>query len=169
MANTYGSPWSNMIRSGRGATVAQSQVPQAVPPVVKPVPQPKKEPATFLYGEIARVHGSCGLGVLYSFKHLNSREYPNHHASLENNLENNPGGCGFLTAAFIDNSYCKEMFLLLKSKFPILYQSEIRHNTNSGNNFFFCIFDTGENEEKIASQVKEELGYPLGFKNGLEW
>jgi len=126
-------------------------------------------------GDITRVTGSCGIGVIYSHrimepKHwLGQNMHPGsivramkHYSDTMNSLNSaNAGGCGFLLAAFIDTPECKAMYKFLKERHPILYKSDVRVNLNSGNRFFFCIFDTGEkNTDHLPGQ---------GFENGVDW
>lgn len=134
-------------------------------------------PEEILYFEgIQKQIGACGVGDMYNF-----RLYTQHGLGGEaqakvykdkiNNLKvHNKGGCGFLSVAFIDTEPCKVMYQTLKRLYPCLYQSPIRMNINSGNNFFFCIFDTGENElpDDLANEIESGYHKP-GFVNGLEW
>jgi len=90
----------------------------------------------------------------------------------KDNVSKNSGGCGWLSAAFIDTGECKAVYQKLRNWYPIVYQSPIRFNTNSGNNFFFCIFDTGEKEmpERFTEDGEEHTPEEeRGFYNGLDW
>lgn len=124
-------------------------------------------------------YGACGVGNMYSFSFLNLANYTAEIAKSQKRItekeyiHERSGGCGFLSVAFIDTPECKEMFRLLKGYFPILYQSPIRFNVNSGNNFFFCIFDTGERvkPEEYTNPDHDDFDedHEPGFPNGLEW
>lgn len=135
---------------------------------------------TTLYYNIINQTGACGVGNAYGFSTLNCTQYGKNTAeqykkySTKEWVKNyNTGGCGFLSAAFIDTTECKKMFQFLRDNFPILYQSPIRFNVNSGNNFFFCIFDTGEKEipaEYIDPDHDDyDENHEPGFSNGLTW
>lgn len=127
---------------------------------------PDKEVMTF---NLENQAGACGVGNMYAFhkynlNSINIRDCPYYeNAFTQENIHSLSGGCGFLSVAFIDTPDCKLMFQKLKEWFPILYQSPIRYNKNSENNFFFVIFDTGE-KEKNADDGDGE-----GFLNGLDW
>lgn len=50
-------------------------------------------------------------------------------------------GTGFFVAGFIDNEICKKAYDYFCKTTKLVYQSPVRLNKNSGNQFFFCIFD----------------------------
>jgi len=50
------------------------------------------------------------------------------------------GGAGFALLAYVDDTICYKMYEAMAKKYPILYQSPVRKNLNSGNDFFFCIY-----------------------------
>lgn len=79
------------------------------------------------------VDGTCGVGVLYDY---NKGWGPEIGYSSES-------GCGWYVAGFIDNDTCKAAYEEMCEKYTLVYQSPIRRNKNSGNMFFFCIFDDG--------------------------
>lgn len=88
------------------------------------------------------INGSCGVGVVYHFTpddRFGSKNAPfgQLHA----------GGAGWTLASFVvGNEVCDAAYKELKETFPIVYQSPVRTNVNSGNEFYFCIFDRGEQE-----------------------
>jgi hypothetical protein len=84
--------------------------------------------------------GTCGLGILYDFERNGRWGTP---------IGQNPGeaGCGWYVAGFIDTPLCKEVYEKCCESFTLIYQSPVRINRNSGNEFFFCVFDAGEREE----------------------
>lgn len=135
---------------------------------------PEMGPKETIFGwDMSNQVGACGIGNLHSFKRydlskmvaLEAKNYKEYYSDQSKKIHEMSGGCGFMSAAFIDTPECKEMYKLLKDKFPILYTSEIRFNTNSGNNFFFCIYDTGE--KVVPEKFQDQEG--SGFSNGLEW
>jgi hypothetical protein len=82
-------------------------------------------------GYTNRVSGTCGLCVLWGFKEPEGYSAP----SLN-------GGTGFCVAGFVDHFNCVRTYKEIARKYPIVYQSPVRRNKNSGNDFFFIIFDT---------------------------
>ena len=50
------------------------------------------------------------------------------------------GGIDFAIAGFIDTSECKKVYKDIKRKYTIVYQSPVKTNRNSGNQFFFVVF-----------------------------
>jgi hypothetical protein len=161
--------WWNNLNPDYGAQRANLQA-AGLQKKQQPVRRKETKPP-FLYADKTRLAGSCGIGLLYNFRKLEHEEFFYAYGkNLEDLNNNNPGGCGFMVAAFIDTPECKEMYLKLKDEFPILYTSPIRFNVNSYHNFFFCIFDTGERDPKFEEYHNEEEIYAhAGFKNGLEW
>lgn len=145
------------------------------------VPEPPKMmyEETLNLGGLSNQYGACGVGDAYNFSIIKSTDCkPSEFQNYKNfvskdSLHKRSGGCGFMSAGFIDNKECKAMYLHLKSMFPILWQSPIRFNTNSGNNFFFCIFDTGEKEVPSCYNDPEDDDFDEdhepGFANGLDW
>lgn len=118
-----------------------------------------------MYAEHTTVVGGCGIGILYHYQREKTRW------SDQVNLKDVEfdgsfaGGCGWQIATFIDTKECKETYKIIKARFPIVYQSPIRHNVNSDNNFFFVVFDTGQppTVNDFGEETKAE-----GFENGLE-
>lgn len=90
--------------------------------------------------DVDTLPGSCGVGVLYSFSN-------NFGYSCED-LLNGEGraGCGWYVVAFVDTEACHKMYQECCEKLKLVFQSEVRLNMNSNNEFFFCIFDAGEPE-----------------------
>ena len=50
-------------------------------------------------------------------------------------------GTGFFVAGFINNKKCKKAYEYFCEKTTLVYQSPVRRNRNTDNDFFFCIFD----------------------------
>ena len=80
-------------------------------------------------GFVSNVVGTCGLGVLYGFKAGTT-----HEAFMVS-------GTGFCVAGFTSHIKCENTYNKIKEKYEIVYQSPVRRNRNSGNDFFFIIFD----------------------------
>lgn len=86
-----------------------------------------------LKGIYSNVPGTCGLGVVYAFntdwaEGINLGQLQRH-------------GTGFFVAGFISTKKCRKQYEAIAEKFPIVYQSPVRRNRNSGNDFFFIVFD----------------------------
>ena len=91
--------------------------------------------------------GSCGIGVIYGLESLFGRDLSHLVPS---------GGAGWELVAFIENDKCSMAYKTLKKRWPIVYQSPVRRNINSGNNFFFCIYDTSDNEKGYGFDAEEK-------------
>jgi hypothetical protein len=52
------------------------------------------------------------------------------------------GGAGWLVASFNFSEPSKEVWAYLSDKYKVVYKTPTRPNTNSGNMFFFAVFDT---------------------------
>ena len=86
-----------------------------------------------LKGVYNNISGTCGLGVVYAFntdwaEGINISQLKQH-------------GTGFFVAGFIQTKKCKEQYEHIAETYPIVYQSPVRRNRNSGNDFFFIVFD----------------------------
>lgn len=82
--------------------------------------------------------GTCGLGVVYGF---NSND-PYVASSGTSIRRLRPRGAGFSVAGFLNTPKCKKAYEELAERFQMVYQSPVRRNRNTGNNFFFVIYDT---------------------------
>lgn len=97
-----------------------------------------------MFADFETPRGTCGVGYAYHFEKDST-------SWNSNILKGTPGGCGWLMAGFITrNKECKEAFKLLSSKYKLVYRSSTRKNVNSGNFFYFCIFDTRGTDAKIG-------------------
>lgn len=91
------------------------------------------------------IAGSCGVGMVFDYRICKDSDYWN--ISLEK--YQTEGGCGWVFAAFIEgDETCEQAYEIMKNKWKIMYQSPIKLNINSGNNFFFCIFEVPEEEPR---------------------
>jgi hypothetical protein len=78
----------------------------------------------------------CGVDIFGDFAYRKDNEWISHTMKT-------PGrGVDFGIAAFIDNQVCRGAYEQLKEHYNIVYQSPVRVNANSGNLFFFCVYDT---------------------------
>jgi hypothetical protein len=98
-----------------------------------------------VYGQTTTVDGACGVGLVYDFGH--STYYARYDPTTKNQ-----GGAGWMCAGFIENdSLSDEMFKQLSDKYNLVYRTPTRINVNSGNPFYFAVFDT------------QGSGVPTGF------
>jgi len=86
------------------------------------------------------VTGACGMGVLSGFSSP-TKWYP----GKEISDATTGSGTGMFCAGFVTgNEVCDTMYKELSAKFPVLWKSEERLNRNSGNMFYFVVFDAGD-------------------------
>ena len=93
-----------------------------------------------VWGYNSTITGTCGVGVISSLTLRRPPGLPFGMDTLER-LRNN-GGCGWCIAGFINTPVCRDAYEILAEKYKIVFQSPIRMNWNSGNNFFFVMYDT---------------------------
>lgn len=91
-----------------------------------------------IIAETGTVDSACGIGWIgYFVNGHQSDDYPL--------IEIEPsGGAKFTVVGFINTNQCKEAYRILAERFKILYQSPVRVNENTGNRFFFVVYDTKE-------------------------
>lgn len=90
-----------------------------------------------IYVEHDVVAGACGIGVVSEFDYDDDGRWSN-----DNLLKGTKGGTGYLCAGFIkDDLICDEVFTQLSKKYKVVFVSECRKNVNSGNMFYFAVFD----------------------------
>lgn len=94
---------------------------------------------TTVYGYNNSLTGTCGADIYHSFHLKPTLNSWNRSTSLSS--LNAHGGIDISCAGFIDTPDCKKAYEWLCKKYTLVYQSEVRRNTNSGHNFFFCVFD----------------------------
>jgi hypothetical protein len=88
--------------------------------------------------------GTCGVGVLYDFCS---------YARWSNLAADDvvpPGGAGYVVVGYIKNEICDTVYETLKKRWKIVFESEERVNRNSGNLFYFCVYDVTETEDKYG-------------------
>lgn len=104
------------------------------------------------------LYGMCGVNILQNFRSIDvpeERFYVLQHKdySLKNIakdiLQWNKGGCGWLQVAYITGEKVSKeqqkkqerVYNTLAKRFPVVFESEKRKNLNSGNMFWFVIYD----------------------------
>jgi hypothetical protein len=89
-----------------------------------------------MYVEYDNVPGACGVQVVYGFEE-------NDEGWSSDKLEEvEGGGAGWLCSGFNYNESSNEAFKYLSEKYKLVYRTPDRLNSNSGNMFFFAVFDT---------------------------
>ena len=84
--------------------------------------------------ELATVPGACGVGVYEGF---------GIHYGVDIATAPHEGGAGYVMAGFIyKDKLCDEAFEILNKRFKLVFKSRVRKNKNSGNKFYFAVFDT---------------------------
>lgn len=82
--------------------------------------------------EYSPLPGGCGVNN-YAF-------FDKYYA--DSDIHTVPSGAASLAvASFIDTVVCRKAYTILASRFKIAYQSSVRKNKNSGNDFFFVVYD----------------------------
>ena len=81
---------------------------------------------------------TCGLGVVGDFSFSKSESWEWNKREV---LQAPEKGTGFFVAGFIDTNVCEKAYKQLCEKYTLIYQSPVRTNRNTYNQFFFCIFD----------------------------
>lgn len=91
-----------------------------------------------LYAENMSIESACGIGHVYGY----SIGRTSWGWGLSLDELKNDGGADWVLAAFTPNEVCEKTYKALCAKHRLVFQSPVRENKNSGNRFFFCIFDT---------------------------
>jgi hypothetical protein len=81
-------------------------------------------------GRRAGQHGMCGLNLIVDF------------FDDDVNRETLRQGVGFTILGFNASWICHRTYEQYSRVYNIVYQSPVRRNTRSGNDFFFAVFDT---------------------------
>ena len=77
---------------------------------------------------------TCGLAVWHGFN------YPTWDIGNYDRF----GGIGFAIAGFVNKESSKRVYDEISKKHTIVYQSPIKENKNTGNQFFFVVFSKGK-------------------------
>lgn len=116
------------------------------------------------------LNGTCGVGLFAGFYDQGFHSP----LTLPENVVGY-GGAGWQVAGFIPNKACHEVYDKFKERFQIVMQSPTRHNRNSGNRFFFVVYDTKKpRKSKANPEGKPDLSgnekYKWPFKQDkLAW
>lgn len=92
------------------------------------------------------VVGGCGVGKSYNFGY-----------GWDNHISESSGGAGYHMACFIvGDEKCDILYEEYKKRWPIAFQSETRLNRNSGNQFYFCVYDVKASGETYAGYRSDD-------------
>lgn len=83
------------------------------------------------------ISGACGISHICDFTNnwgWGERKYFPSARQME-------AGCAWALIGFIDTPTMYDVYQAACIKYKLVYQSPVRRNKNSGNDFFFCIFD----------------------------
>lgn len=108
--------------------------------------------------------GTCGVGLFAQFQ---NQLYPNSAYSLDKLAPR--GGAGWQVAGFVNTHVCKEAYAILKKRYKIVMQSPKRQNYNSGNSFFFCVYDTRKPPWKGKKSGAPQPQLDLSTNDALAW
>lgn len=86
-------------------------------------------------GFYSNAPGTCGVGVWYGY---------NRPADWHAEVRNFWGGIDYNIAGFVNTINCKRVYNEIKDKHTIVFQSPVKRNRNSGNQFFFVVFKKGK-------------------------
>ena len=104
-----------------------------------------------------------GVGIFYDFMEecdygWNVRRIIKEHAPPR-------GGCGWNIAGFIKTDESKEVYEDLQKKYKMVTQSPVRRNNNSGNSFFYVMYDCKKpRKSKKNPEGKWDLSGNLQYK-----
>lgn len=87
--------------------------------------------------EAEPVWGSCGITHFDNFELFE-------HAYKAYTVRNKKykKGAGFALAGFVNDEACRMAYHIMAKRFKLMFQSPVRVNSNTGNRFFFCVYDT---------------------------
>jgi hypothetical protein len=91
-----------------------------------------------IYAYHSVIEGACGVGVVADF----DEDADGWAGDSSTILSGTRGGTGLLCAGFIHkDEVCDKAFAQLSKKYKLLFKSTVRKNVNSGNKFYFAVFD----------------------------
>lgn len=85
-------------------------------------------------GWASTLPGTCGVGLFSGFQL--SPTYYNHGPGHALTLS----GIGYAVAGFTNIPSCKEVYDDIKERYDIVFQSPVKKNENSNNQFFFIVY-----------------------------
>lgn len=102
---------------------------------------------------ILKVEGGCGIlnvfgyafsigEILYHEKYIEKFDFKSRHSS------SNYCHANWTLLCFVNTPVCEEVYKLMTSRYNIAFQSPVRRNDGSGNDFFFIILDVSKEKTK---------------------
>jgi hypothetical protein len=115
---------------------------------------------------LAATAGQCGIGRLYTFmpeesvKNYNSSVgYTAYNESTKLHNQVKTLRCtGFFGSGFLNDDICKAVYEELAAKYKLVFQTPVRQNANSGNKFFYAMFDRNP-ENKDVDYIEPKWPY----------
>lgn len=104
----------------------------------------------------ATLTGTCGVGLAARFM----ADSGFHYGTQQLKGLQNYGGAKWRIAGFVNTVVCKEAYNILKEDCKIILQVPVRRNSNSGNPFFFCVYDTQAARGSRPRWVGKSRGAP---------
>jgi hypothetical protein len=123
------------------------------------------------------LNGMCGIGILKGFEDLDKpsailsevingfdtnpiykekyktlRGFIDRHGYLSVESGKHAGGAGICGTGFISNEKSKKFYDALCKRHKLVWQTPVRKNTNSDNQFFAAFFDTTQGNDMPAIQ-----------------
>jgi hypothetical protein len=88
-----------------------------------------------MYVRTEYIYGACGVSVISDFEINGVLGVDLHEGDLTKDA-----GIGYTLAAFVNAEPSRIVYDVIQSKYKIVFQSPVKINMNSGNEFFFIIF-----------------------------
>ena len=96
-----------------------------------------------IYAAQETLPGACGVSCFFEFDTSD-----NWHSATKLSKEVPMGGIGLVCAGFIENNEtCDKAFKQMSKRWKMVYRSPTRTNRNSGNRFYFAVFDAKKSEK----------------------
>ena len=103
------------------------------------------------------VSGACGIGAVSDFEIVDvGTGIPKWRQDDNLKILKNSGGAGWMVAGFINTPECQKAYeiLMARKDYKLVFQSPIRINTNSGREFFMCLWDTEAEKQKQEAPME---------------
>lgn len=112
-------------------------------------------------GILGQSDGGCGITVLSDFRNKGMSDWyvPRYSEKTFNDFRP-AGGAGWVLVPFINTPECRKMRELCDARWPIVYESRKRVNRNSGNKFWFVIYDASNKGKAKYGYDDDDAWYP---------
>ncbi len=111
------------------------------------------------------LYGTCGVGLIAGF----SQPWDNRPDARNIETVVPYGGAGWQVAGFVNTDVCKEAYEILKKRYKIVMQTPTRRNSNSGNRFFCCIYDSKKPKWVGKKKGAPQPVYDISANDKLSW